>query len=199
MNIINLIDDDNNVVSCTPKEGWNISFIGDGNKITLHKDLNIGNMKMILGSNMIIQIKKSIHKLENIYIGAMRSLGGGVIIGENFSCVDVQFLLNEKALISIGNDCMFSSAIKLWGSDGHTITNLENNKVLNKSTGIEIGNHVWICENVRILKNSLISDHSVAANSSLICKKFTDSNIVIGGNPAEIIKKGIDWTRETPK
>lgn len=94
---------------------------------------------------------------------------------------------------------MFSSAIKLWGSDGHTITNLENNKILNKSTGIEIGNHVWICENVRILKNSLISDHSVAANSSLICKKFTDSNIVIGGNPAEIIKKGIDWTRETPK
>lgn len=118
---------------------------------------------------------------------------------KNFSCVDVQFLLNEDALISIGEDCMFSAAIKLWGSDGHSIINLEDNTVCNKSTGIVIGNHVWICENVRILKNSLVSDNSVIANSSLVCKKFYDSNVIIAGNPANIIKRNIDWKRESPK
>lgn len=112
----------------------------------------------------------------------------------------MQFLLNEDALISIGDDCMFSAAIKLWGSDGHSIINMEDPyEIYNKSEGINIGNHVWICENARILKNSLISDNSVVANSALVCKKFYDGNVIIGGNPANIIKRNINWTREAPK
>ena len=138
------------------------------------------------------------NKIENLFIGALRSKGGGVYIGENFSCVDVQFLLNEHAVIKIGNDCMFSAAIKIWGSDAHSIINLEDNSVINQSRGVEVGNHVWICENARILKNSKISDNCVIANSALVSGVFEEENVIIGGNPGKIIKRNIDWNRHAP-
>lgn len=198
MNTIKIVDNEGNVVSNDPGEKCRINFRGDGNTVIINKDTRFNRMAMTLGNNVRVEIKKSIHILENVYIGALRSVGGGVIIGENFSCVDVQFLLNEEALITIGNDCMVSSSVKLWGSDGHSIIDLNTNSVYNQSRGITIGNHVWICDSSRILKNSVISDNSIVGNSAVVSGKFTESNVIIAGNPAKIIKRNIDWNRFAP-
>lgn len=198
MNTIKIVDNEGNVVSNDPGEKCRINFRGDGNTVIINKDTRFNRMAMTLGNNVRVEIKKSIHILENVYIGALRSTGGGVIIGENFSCVDVQFLLNEEALITIGNDCMVSSSVKLWGSDGHSIIDLNTNSVYNQSRGITIGNHVWICDSSRILKNSVISDNSIVGNSAVVSGKFTESNVIIAGNPAKIIKRNIDWNRFAP-
>lgn len=198
MNTIKIVDNEGNVVSNDPGEKCRINFRGDGNTVIINKDTRFNRMAMTLGNNVRVEIKKSIHILENVYISALRSTGGGVIIGENFSCVDVQFLLNEEALITIGNDCMVSSSVKLWGSDGHSIIDLNTNSVYNQSRGITIGNHVWICDSSRILKNSFISDNSIVGNSAVVSGKFTESNVIIAGNPAKIIKRNIDWNRFAP-
>lgn len=198
MNIIKIVDDEGNVVSNYPSENCLINFVGDGNTVVINGNVKYNRIAMTLGNNVRVEIKKTIHVLESIYIGALRSTGGGVIIGENFSCVDAQFLLNEKALITIGNDCMVSSSVKLWGSDGHSIIDLNTNSVYNQSHGITIGNHVWICDSSRILKNSVISDNSIIGNSAVVCGEFRESNVIIAGNPAKIIKRNIDWNRFAP-
>lgn len=198
MNVINIVDDEGNVVSNAPGDKCRITFRGDGNTVILHKDLKYNNMRMILGNNVRVEIKASIHTLENVYIGAMRSEGGGVIIGKNFSCVDIQFLLNEKALVTIGDDCMVSSSVKLWGSDGHSIFDVNSGTVYNQSHGITIGNHVWICDSCRILKNTVISDNSIIGNSAVVSGKYNEKNVIIAGNPAKVVKKGVDWNRYAP-
>ena len=198
MNIVNIIDDDGNVISCDLDPKYTVNYLGDNNKIILHKDLNIKSLKMTLGSNMTIKIEKSRHKIENLVIGALRSKGGGVYIGENFSCVDVQFLLNEEVVIKVGRDCMFSADIKIWASDAHSIIDLSDNRVINQAKGVEIGNHVWVCENARILKNTVIPSNCVVANSALVTGEFEEENVVLGGNPAKVIKRGIDWNRHAP-
>lgn len=199
MNIIKIVDNEGNVVSNDPGEKCRINFVGDGNTVTINKDTRFNRIAMTLGNNVSVEIKKSIHVLESVYIGALRSIGGGVVIGENFSCVDVQFLLHEEAWITIGNDCMVSSMVKLWGSDGHSIIDLNTGTTYNQSSGISVGNHVWICDSSRILKNSVISDNSIIGNSAVVCGKFNESNVIIAGNPAKIIKRNIDWNRFAPQ
>lgn len=66
MNIVNIVDDDNNVISHKISDNWVIRFIGDNNMVVLHKDLRITNLRMTLGSNMTITIEKSENKMETI-------------------------------------------------------------------------------------------------------------------------------------
>ena len=47
-----------------------------------------------------------------------------------------------------------------------------------------------ICKNVRIADNSIIGAHAV------VTKSFSEKNSVIAGNPAKIVKQGVEWHRE---
>jgi acetyltransferase-like isoleucine patch superfamily enzyme len=58
---------------------------------------------------------------------------------------------------------------------------------------IEIGDHVWIGSNVRVLKGVKIGKNNVVAAGSVVTKSFTEENVLIAGNPAKIIRTGIDW------
>lgn len=198
MNTVNIVDDEGKVISHDPGVKCRITFHGDGNTVQLHKDVKFNNIRMILGDNVRVEIDRTIHVLDNIFISAMRSQGGGVVIGKNFSCVSVDFLLCEKALITIGDDCMVSSAVKMWASDCHSIIDLNSNKVYNRSKGITVGDHVWICDSSRILKNTFIGDNSIIGNSAVVSGCFTDKNVIIAGMPAKIIKRNINWNRYAP-
>jgi acyl-[acyl carrier protein]--UDP-N-acetylglucosamine O-acyltransferase len=63
----------------------------------------------------------------------------------------------------------------------------------NKEKEIEIGDHVWIGSNVRVLKGVKIGKNNVIAAGSVVSKSFPEENVLIAGNPARIIKINIDW------
>lgn len=54
---------------------------------------------------------------------------------------------------------------------------------------------MWICSEVKILKGVVISDYSVIAMGSLVTRKFFETNVLIGGNPAKVIEHGIWWEK----
>lgn len=56
------------------------------------------------------------------------------------------------------------------------------------------GNHIWFGAKSMYMKNASISDNSVVALGSIVAGKFP-SNVLIGGNPAKIIKENISWER----
>ena len=87
---------------------------------------------------------------------------------------------------------MISWGIDIWCTDVHTVTDLDGNPK-NYSDKIEIGNHVWIGKDVKIGKNTKISNDSIIGWASVVTKKFNESNVVLAGNPAKIVKKDVNW------
>ena len=189
-----------------------------GNENKIINDSLISNIKFdIVGNNNFIHFKKGsrIFKL-NVFV---RGNNHTVIIGEN--CIikkgeiwiedqncsltigdhttieDVHFGITEpNSKIEIGLDCMFSSGIKLITGDSHSIINLENNQRINYADNILIGDHVWIGADVLILKGSEVNKDSVIASRSIVTKKTKNTNVVLMGSPAKILKENITWDRE---
>ena len=71
-------------------------------------------------------------------------------------------------------------------------------ELLNPDSDIEIGNHVWVGQDVTILKNTKIGNNCVIGAGSLVNKNFIENNVVIAGNPAKIVKYDINWDRAIP-
>ena len=119
-------------------------------------------------------------------------------IGQNctFEQAKIFSCSNGGGLI-IGDDCMFSTDIYIWCSDGHVVVNEDTGDVLNNVKGpITIGNHCWICQGARITKNAVIHDNSIVGNSAVVYKDYIENNVIISGNPGQIVKHGITWKRE---
>ena len=90
---------------------------------------------------------------------------------------------------------MLSSNVMFRATDGHVIHHLGERKALNGSKLIHIGDSVWIGSGVTILKGAQVANDSIIGTMSLVASRFEDPNIVIGGNPAKVIKAGIAWDR----
>lgn len=102
---------------------------------------------------------------------------------------------NYKSDVFIGADCMFSKNVEIWATDYHTILDSKN-KVINIPHGVHIGSHCWICANACIMKSAHVSDNSVVGNMAMVGGRFSESNVIIAGNPARVVKKKIHWVRD---
>lgn len=104
------------------------------------------------------------------------------------------YLQDDESYVKIGEDCMFSWGIDVWCTDVHTITDL-NGTPQNYGKSIDIGRHVWVGKDVKIGKNTKISDNSIVGWGSIVTKKFDETNVILAGNTAKIIKRGINWDK----
>ena len=64
---------------------------------------------------------------------------------------------------------------------------------INPAESVAIRNQVWICDNVSILKGTVIADDSVCAMGSIINKKFIQPNVILAGVPAKITLTDVCW------
>ena len=180
----------------------NIKFYGSDSVIKFIGNIpKMKNVKINCGSNCKIVIGKSDYRIKNLFID-MKTDNSELIIGENFSIESGKFDFHGEPnlKIEIGNDCQFGCNVEIDTADGHTIYDMDTNAQLNLPQNVKIGNHVWLCKNVSVLKGAIIQDNTVAGKGSIISSKFNDSNIVIAGIPAKIIKsekyQNINWSRK---
>ena len=76
-----------------------------------------------------VVINKSKYKIQNVRLFANSYTIFEV--GYNLSCLECDIRLQENRTgFIIGNDCMFSTEIRVYATDGHAIYSIDKNKVL---------------------------------------------------------------------
>lgn len=181
-------------------KGLDIKFKGKNASVEIGScpQLRFNNCKMEVGNNAFISIGSSPHRMINSAIFCIAE-NSRIIIGNNFSCAGVYIANRDEPgiTIEIGNDCMCSSEVYIRSSDGHTILDGSGNVINKPVRGVKIGNHVWLCNASRILKDSSVGNNCIVANRAVVTKNFASmgDNLVIAGVPAKIVKSGINWDR----
>ena len=178
--------------------GLKIKFTQSNSSVTVQKPfIKLKNNTITLGENCHVVIKNKTNEklsgLQNVNIDIYQN--SRLEFGSDFYNASSFYLLCNSDL-KIGNDCMFSSNLKFLCGDSHKIMNKETNEITsNKHNVSEIGEHVWIGYDSTFLRNAEIADGSIVGASSVISKKFNEPNVVIAGNPAKIVKHGIEWDK----
>lgn len=173
-----------------------IIYCGQNNYVEIHEPRNIKSLNILfLGNNNRVIIKKGINIIKNmdIYCGDSSFVSIGKMFSVNEILISTQRTSGYK--ITIGNDCLFSRGLVIRNGDGHTIFDEKTKGILNQPENVEIGNHVWIAESVKILKGSKIPDNCVVGAGAIVTKKFSEPNCILAGIPAKVIKTGINWHR----
>lgn len=104
----------------------------------------------------------------------------------------VSLFVSDGSSIMIESNCLFSNTVDISTTDWHAIFD-ENGNRLNMDKEVHIGRRVWVGRKVTICKGVTIPDNSVIGVGSVVTKPFSETNIVIAGNPAEVKKHGICW------
>lgn len=186
-------------------KGWkkpNIKIVGNNNQIICGEDCCCHKFQVsIYGDNNKVFIGSCVSGLISVDMGFAwhNKMNNGVFeIGDNSSFNGMSaVMLEPESFIKIGKDCLFSGDIELWASDTHSVIDLDG-KLINYVKGISIGEHTWVGKGVKIGKSAAIAGHSIVGWHSVVTGKFAEPNVVIAGNPAKVVKTGVDWSRLSP-
>lgn len=118
--------------------------------------------------------------------------GAELTIGKNFFANKNVQISCEKS-ITIGDDVLCGWNVGFRDSDGHII--YENGGEKSNQKPVIINNHVWIASYTDVLKGAEIPINCVIAWRSIVTKKFTEHNCLLGGTPCKVIRNNVDWRR----
>lgn len=173
-----------------------VKMVGNNNILEVLPDVHLNNCNVIIyGSNNCIRLEeKVILNQVKLYIEDDQNsitIGRGTTIECNSEIATI-----EGTSVSIGEDCMISSDVRVCTGDSHSLINQEGKRV-NYSRNVIIGDHVWIGMRAVINKGAEIADNCIVGACSLLAGKlYTEKDTLIAGVPAKVIKRGIGWRRE---
>jgi maltose O-acetyltransferase len=164
------------------------------------KDLKIGSkvkfyQKTIFSGkgSVIIKDKVSIgYKLGGNYYNGVSEFQAryekSKIFIDNNTAFNNNIFICSANKVMIGKNCRIGEGVTIFDFEAHG-TEYNKRNELGKIDKVIIKDNVWIGSKVIILKGTEIGENSIiAAGSVVIGGKFPD-NVIIGGNPAKIIKK----------
>lgn len=169
----------------------NIIEIDDGTRLTSCSLFIAGNNNLIHICKDCSMVITAIHMEQDHNTVTIDD--GCTFHGRDNSAVG--FALDEGSSITLQRDCMISNDVRFRSSDSHSIVDMNGHR-LNPAANITIAEHTWICLGCIILKGFSNGKNTVIAAGSLCSKPIPDENVIIGGNPAVVLKKTIGWDRK---
>lgn len=176
----------------------NIEIFGNNNSISIHVDkfetheasINLS----IQGDNNRCELAQGVRGCWNITEYGDNNI---MEIGEYTACGEFSIALHSNHF-KIGKHCMISNSEELW-TDGHSVIDAETGELLNyPKDPIIIGDYVWLGRRCTLTKGAQIPSHSIVAIGSIVTKAFTESNVILAGVPARVVKRGIAWDGRRP-
>ncbi|MBN2793794.1 MAG: acetyltransferase [Clostridia bacterium] len=111
--------------------------------------------------------------------------GYNISVGENFFAnFDCVFL--DVCAIEFGDNCMLGPGVHIYTAT-HPLDAKTRNSGKEYGKPVKIGDNVWIGGRAIILPGVTIGNNVVIASGAVVSKDVPD-DVVIGGNPAKILK-----------
>ena len=111
--------------------------------------------------------------------------GKNIKVGENFY-VNYGCVILDCAEVNIGDNCMIGPQVGIYTAC-HPLDPIERNRGVEFAKPITIGDNCWIGGHSTINTGVTLGNNVVVASGSVVTKSFPN-NVVIGGNPAKILK-----------
>lgn len=166
-------------------------FAGDPELVADRKDARVKmraiNSETDAAKRELI-VKSTFGKTGNhVYIEPTISFdyGYNISVGENFYC-NFNSIFLDICPITIGDNCMFGPNCQLYAAT-HPVEPVKRNSGMEFVKPITIGDNVWFGGSVVITPGVTLGNNVVVAAGSVVTKSFPD-NVVLGGNPARIIR-----------
>lgn len=177
------------LIKCKIKKGICI-VRGNNNHIEIPSTCKFIDAKInILGDNNTLILKDNVRLLGPCTISMLGN--ATLILGENCGVRGVNFNIKDGK-VSFGRLCMFSYGINIRNHDSHKVFFTNETLQMNQPKDIMVGDHVWIGQNVTILKGVNVGNDSVIGFGSVVTKGC-GINCILAGNPAKIVKENINW------
>lgn len=125
---------------------------------------------------------------ERIFVesGVRFDYGYNIHVGENFFA-NFNCVILDGCEVRIGDNCMFAPNVQIYTAT-HPIEYNARNSGKEYGKPVTIGHNVWIGGGAIINPGVTLGDGVVVASGAVVTKSFP-SDVVIGGNPAQIIRK----------
>jgi len=172
---------------------FTLDIAGSGNSITVEAgtDLKTSLIEM-RGHNIAIHIGAKC-MLQGRF--QCRSRDAVLRIGARTTAMNAFVSLHEPGTIAIGEDCMFSSEVRMDVSDMHSILDRETGARINPARDIAIGDHVWLAHGVMVGKGATIGSGAVIGAKSLVLGTIPE-NVIAAGTPARVLRENVEWRRQ---
>ncbi|MCU7746674.1 acetyltransferase [Priestia megaterium] len=125
---------------------------------------------------------------ENVYMepNIRVDYGYNIFVGENFF-TNFDCVILDVCEVRFGDNCLLGPGVHIYTAT-HPIDPNERNSGKEYANPIIFGNNVWIGGSSVINPGVTIGDNVVIASGSVVTKDVPN-NVVVGGNPAKIIKE----------
>ncbi|WLD93756.1 sugar O-acetyltransferase [Alkalihalobacillus sp. AL-G] len=111
--------------------------------------------------------------------------GYNIHTGENFFA-NFDCVILDVCEVRFGNNCMLGPGVHIYTAT-HPLNAAERNTGKEYGKTVTIGNNVWIGGKAVINPGVKIGDNVVIAAGAVVTKDIP-ANVVVGGNPAKVIK-----------
>ncbi|SDZ38352.1 maltose O-acetyltransferase [Evansella caseinilytica] len=112
--------------------------------------------------------------------------GYNIHVGENFFA-NFDCVMLDVCEIRIGDNCLLAPGVHIYTAT-HPLNPTERSSGAEYGIPVTIGHNVWIGGRAVINPGVTIGNNVVIASGSVVTKDVPD-NVVVGGNPARIIKQ----------
>lgn len=165
---------------------------GSGNVLVCEPSVKLKNSKITFNGNdavvYLCQSKFEYHLDITLYNNTVLYIGR-----DNYMNGALDIILSEQKHAFIGNRCLLSFGIWIRNADPHLIYSCKTNERRNLSKSIFIGDHVWIGQEVMLLKGTQIDSGSIVGARSVVTGKKIPHNEAWGGNPCRKLEEDIFW------